>query len=129
MTTFEIVWLYGALYLLMLVYLIFGVIRIRFGNKISIGDGGRDDLAKRIRAHGNFVETTPFMMLALIGLAMLNASPIIIHLFGAVFLIGRILHAVGMVGSAVNKPRQIGMLLTLLCFTLVALYILFLVFI
>lgn len=128
MTTFEIVWLYGALYILMLVYLTIRVIKIRFGNMISMGDGGRDDLAKRIRAHGNFIESAPFMIVALIGMAHLNALPFAIHIFGGAFLIGRILHAIGMVGSPANLPRQIGMVLSLTSLGLAALYILYLVF-
>lgn len=127
MTLFEIVCLYGALYILLLVYLTLRVIKIRFGNMISMGDGGRDDLAKRIRAHGNFVESAPFMLLALIGIAALNGLPIMLHILGAAFLIGRILHAVGMVGSPANKPRQVGMVLSLTCLLVSALYMLYLI--
>lgn len=127
MTLFQIVGLYTALYILLGVFLTARVIQIRFGNMISIGDGGNEVLAKRMRAHGNFIESAPFMMVALIVSASLNASPIALHAFGAVFLIGRVLHSIGMVGSPANWQRQVGMVLSLLSLTCAALYILYLI--
>lgn len=127
MTAFQIVGLYAALYILLGVFLTVRVIQIRFGNVISIGDGGNETLAKRMRAHGNFIESAPFMLIALIVSANLNAAPIALHAFGAVFLIGRILHSIGMVGKPANLPRQIGMVLSLLSLIGVALYILYLI--
>ena len=127
MTAFQIVGLYAALYILFCVFLTVRVIQIRFGKRISIGDGGNEVLAKRVRAHGNFVESAPFMIVALIAAANLNAAPIALHAFGAIFLIGRVLHSIGMVGSPANLPRQIGMVLSLLSLTGAALYILYLI--
>jgi len=46
---------------------------------------------------------------------MLNAHPIALHIFGAAFFIGRILHAMGMAGSF-GQGRLVGTLLTLLTF-------------
>jgi len=39
-------------------------------------------MLSRIRAHGNFTENAPLALLGLIGLAMLNAHPIALHIFG-----------------------------------------------
>jgi uncharacterized membrane protein YecN with MAPEG domain len=97
------------------------------GKKIDLGDGGDDLMLSRIRAHGNFTENAPLALLGLLGLAMLSAHPIAIHVFGAAFFIGRILHAMGM-AKVFGQGRLVGTLLTLLTFFGQAGYILFLVF-
>jgi uncharacterized membrane protein YecN with MAPEG domain len=58
---------------------------------------------------------------------MLSAHPIALHIFGAAFFIGRILHAMGM-AKTFGQGRLVGTLLTLLTFLGQAGYILFLVF-
>jgi uncharacterized membrane protein YecN with MAPEG domain len=128
MTSFQIIGLYTALYILFLIFLTLRVIRIRFGNMISMGDGGNDVLAKRVRAHGNYIESAPFMMFALFGMAFLGGLPLMIHIFAASFFFGRVLHSIGMVGSPANLPRQIGMVLSLTALLGAALYLLFLIF-
>ena len=78
-----------------------------------LGDGGDKLMLSRMRAHANFTENAPLALIGLIGLAMLSAHPIILHVFGAAFFIGRILHAMGMSG-VFKLGRLIGTLLTLL---------------
>ena len=127
MTLFQIVALYIALNLILAPLLMFRVGQVRLGKKINLGDGGDDLMLSRIRAHGNFTENAPLALLGLIGLAMLNAHPIALHIFGAAFFIGRILHAMGMAGSF-GQGRLVGTLLTLLTFLGQAIYLLFLIF-
>ncbi len=129
MTLFQIVALYIALNTLLAPVLMLRVGSQRLGKKVSIGDGGDAGLLARIRAHANFTENAPLALLGLIGLAMLNASPIALHIFGAMFFIGRVLHAIGMAGPNANgKPRGIGALLTLLTYIGQGAYLLYLVF-
>lgn len=129
MTSFQIIALYVALHLLLLLALAMRVGKQRGANKVSLGDGGDPDLLARVRAHGNFTETAPFAIIGLMALAMMNAHPIALHIFGAGFFIGRILHAHGMgQKDALGKGRVLGMLLTALVFLGEALYLLFLVF-
>ena len=113
MTLFQIVALYIALNLLLTPVLMFRVGQVRVGKNIMLGDGGDKLMLSRMRAHANFTENAPLALIGLIGLAMLSAHPIILHVFGAAFFIGRILHAMGMSG-AFNLGRLIGTLLTLL---------------
>lgn len=127
MTLFQIVALYIALNLILAPILMYRVGQVRLGKKINLGDGGDDLMISRIRAHGNFTENAPLALIGLIGLAMLSAHPIALHVFGATFFIGRIFHAMGMAGSF-GQGRLIGTLLTLLTFFGQAGYILFLVF-
>jgi len=127
MTLFEIVAMYIALNLLLAPVLMYRVGQVRIGKKINLGDGGDDLMLSRIRAHGNFTENAPLALLGLIGLAMLSAHPIALHIFGAAFFIGRILHAMGMAGSF-GQGRLVGTLTTLLTFVGQAAYLLFLIF-
>ena len=115
MTLFEIVALYVALNLLLAPALMYRVGKIRIRRKINLGDGGDDLLFSRIRAHGNFTENAPLALLGLFALAMLNAPTIVLHIFGAGFFIGRILHAMGM-SKFFENGRLIGTILTLLSY-------------
>ena len=127
MTLFQIVTFYIALNLILAPVLMYRVGQVRIGKKINLGDGGDDLMLSRIRAHGNFTENAPLALIGLIALAMLGANPIALHVFGAAFFIGRVLHAMGMSG-AFGQGRLIGTLLTLLSYLGQAGFILFLVF-
>ena len=84
---------------------------------------------RRRKYDGNYVETAPFALIGLFALAMMSAHSIALHLFGAVFLLGRILHAHGMAQPGSNgKGRVIGMMMTLFTFFGTALYLLWLIF-
>lgn len=129
MTTFQIVALYVALHLILTPILMFRVGQVRIKEKISLGDGDNPALFARIRAHGNYVETAPFALIGLVALAMMGANSIGLHLFGAVFLIGRILHAHGMdQKGSMGKGRVVGTMMTLFTFFGTALYLLYLIF-
>jgi len=129
MTTFQIVAFYIALNLILAPVLMFRVGQIRIKEKISIGDGNSPALMARIRAHGNYTETAPFALIGLIALAMLSAPSIALHLFGAIFLLGRLLHAHGMAQKNANgKGRFYGTLMTLFTFVGTAIYLLWLIF-
>ena len=127
MTLFQIAALYIALNMILAPILMFRVGQVRMSKDINLGDGGDDLMYARIRAHGNFTENAPLALLGLIGLAMLNAHPIALHIFGAAFFIGRILHVMGM-AKTFSQGRLVGTLLTLLTFFGQAGYILFLIF-
>lgn len=122
MSTFEIVALYVALNMILAPILMFRVGQVRLGKKINLGDGGDELMLSRIRAHGNFTENAPLALLGLLALAMLNAYPITLHIFGAAFFLGRVAHAIGMSGNW-SKGRLVGTVLTLLVFILQAFYI------
>lgn len=79
---------------------------------VSIGDGGDAPLTARMRAHANFVEYTPFVLI-LVGVIEVNiGSPIWLSLVSALYLLGRVAHPLGMDG--VRYARQVGTMITLL---------------
>ena len=81
------------------------VIMLRAKTGISIMDGGNNQLAERIRRHGNFIEYVPFVLL-LMTLAELNGvASIWLHISGTLLIIGRLLHAAGL---KYDKPTAFG---------------------
>ncbi len=107
--------LYAALSALLIILLAFRVISKRHSARIGIGDGGDRQLAKRIRAHANAAEYLPIGLILLLALEWNQTLPWILHLFGIVLLLGRLLHAAGMsTSSGPSKGRIVGMSLTLL---------------
>lgn len=87
-------------------------------HKVSIGDGGKPQLTAASRAFGNAIEYMPIALIALVLLALAGYPTWSIHLIGAAFFLGRILHAIGMIktveGQQPRIERMIGMLLTYL---------------
>ena len=65
-------------------------------NQLQPGDMGDAALTRAIRAHANFAEHAPLVMLLLLMLALLGFEPIWLHVYGAVFTAGRVIGAVGM---------------------------------
>lgn len=114
--------LYAGLIALLYIHLSIRVIKIRRGDRISLGDGGRDDMAYRVRAHANLAEYAP-LGLILLGMIELQGAPIwAVHILGLMLLVGRLLHAWAFGQSPQNMPGRVyGMLLTLLMIILAAL--------
>ena len=88
--------------------------------KVSIGDGGDMKLIARMRAQANFTEYTPFALI-LIGLIELTAGTSTwLWIAGALLLIARIAHGLGMDG--LRAGRAFGIAVTLLLLIGLALY-------
>ena len=89
------------------------VIKGRFSKKIPHGDGGDHHFHQVIRAHGNFSEYTPIVLILLF-IAEVNLSdPIFLHLAGTALLSGRFIHAFGLRRhSGPSWQRVSGMMLT-----------------
>ena len=99
--------------LLSLLYLIlsFRVIAARRAQSLGLGDGGNNDMLRRIRAHGNFAEYVPLVLVLMAFAELQNQSIWIIHTMGVFLVIGRPLHAIG-VSRGMGNLRIAGMILT-----------------
>lgn len=85
--------IYGAVLAIIYVFLALYVINARGKYLSAMGDGGHHELQMRIRAHGNFNEYTP-LFIVLLGVAEYNGLVTwAVHAFGAVYVLGRLLHA------------------------------------
>lgn len=116
---------YAAILALIYIVLAACVIYGRYSHKIGLSDGGNEDLARRIRIHGNFAEYVPIALLLLFFVDDGGGSPVFIHLMGVMLVTGRLLHAMGLCQSAGTSPgRMVGMILTFLVILICALVLL-----
>ena len=101
--------LYVGLLAIMLVGLSVYVVKGRFKHQVGLADGGNKDMLKRIRAHANFTEYVPMLVLMLV-IMELNGFPAwMLHIYGLGILITRLLHAYGLhISSVASKPRFLG---------------------
>lgn len=95
------------------VWLAVRVGRVRTSQKILMGDGGNDTMIAAMRAQANFVEYTPFVLILLGLIELAWGSPTWLWIVSGVYLVGRVLHGIGMTG-AFKQGRMIGTLTTLL---------------
>ncbi|MDG2533674.1 MAPEG family protein [Sphingomonas sp. HITSZ_GF] len=100
------------------------IIRIRLSNKILHGEGAQGELTTRMRAHLNFTEYAPLTLILIALIELATGSSIYLWGLAAAFLLGRALHAIGMVGPI--WARQAGMLLTFVPMLLLASYAIYL---
>ncbi|AKS40776.1 MAPEG family protein [Wenzhouxiangella marina] len=106
---------YAGLLGLILLALSWRVVALRRHHKVGIGAGERSDLELAIRAHANFSEYVPLVLLLLVILEASAAMPaLVLHLLGATLVIARLLHGFfGLNRSAgVSQGRFLGTLLT-----------------
>lgn len=119
--------LYAAILALIQIKMSFDIIRIRRAHRISIGDGGREDLARLCRVHGNFIETVPIALILMALAEFSGAHLLAVHGLGIALVLGRLLHRAGLITEhAPLRYRFIGMLLTFLVMIVGAGYCLFL---
>ena len=116
--------------ILALLYLVLGlqVSRLRQGNKVLFGDGGNIKLRSAIRAHANFVEYVPIIVLMVAMLEISGMPAMRVHLLMGALLVARLLHPLGMYVGPRTLQFQIcrvgGILLTLLVMLCAALLLL-----
>jgi hypothetical protein len=105
--------LYTGLTGLLLLILALRVAMVRLREQVSLGVAQNRRLEQRVRAHGNLAENAPIALLMLAVLELLAAAPLLLHLLGGSFFIGRVLHAWGLSShSGSSWQRLIGILLS-----------------
>jgi uncharacterized membrane protein YecN with MAPEG domain len=109
---------------------VFGVIHVLFTlrvgmyrvkNNISVGDGDDKELLKRIRGHGNFIETVPMALLLLLLNELNGLADTYLIILASTLLVARLLHysALALGGPQIFRPiGMIGTLLTILASSL-----------
>ena len=83
---------------LALLYAVLGlqVSRLRRGNRVLFGDGDNRELRSAIRAHANFAEYVPIIVLMVALLEMSGLPALRVHLLMGTLLVARLLHPLGM---------------------------------
>lgn len=114
--------LWAALLALLYIVLTVQVIRARYRTRVVIGSGGDAALERAIRAHANFAEYVPLILILLLLLELQGAWPWLVHLLGLLLLLGRASHAFGISSTEeVLIRRQIGTVATLTVLSVAAL--------
>ncbi|KZZ59208.1 MAG: MAPEG family protein [Oleiphilaceae bacterium] len=106
--------MYAGLLAILIIYLGYRVTAFRRAEKKSTEQNDCSvEMRCAIRAHANALENIPLALVLLFMLELQFLNPILIHVFGGMFLLGRVLHAWGL--SRFDGPsfgRFYGMLLT-----------------
>ncbi len=80
----------------------------RVGQKVMHGDGGVPVIQKRMRAHSNFAEYVPIVLVLVVLLELAWGQPMWLWVVAALYVVGRILHALGMDAEQGSPLRMIG---------------------
>lgn len=96
-----------------------GWLMIRVGQKrtsegISVGNGGNEMVTRRMRAHSNFIESAPLVLILIGAIEMSGQGGNWLAVIGAVYILARVAHAFGMDGGSLSKGRFVGTIVTLL---------------
>lgn len=106
--------LFAAIFGLIYIVLSLGVIKVRLGEKVSLGYGESHDLEKASRTHANFAEYVPIALLLMWFLETISLDSMLVFILGSILIFSRLAHVVGM-----NNPkkfmilRQLGVVGTL----------------
>jgi uncharacterized protein len=92
--------LYAGLLTILLIVLGVRVVLCRGASKLGLGEGDDSMLRKRVRVHGNAAENIPLALLLLLLLELIGTAPTVLHGFGVVLVLARVLHASGLSRSA-----------------------------
>jgi uncharacterized membrane protein YecN with MAPEG domain len=99
--------IYAALLALLFVALSIWVIAGRAKHRVHHGDGGNDDLNRRIRAHANFAEYVPLILLLVALLEAGGAGRGTVHALLLPLLAARLMHPVGMVAPVASVQQGV----------------------
>lgn len=94
--------------------------QVRGSEKVSLGDGGNERVICRMRAHANFTEYTPFVVILIALIELATGSSMLLWAVMAVYMLARVLHALGMDG--LPRGRMIGTIVTMLTLLVLAGY-------
>ncbi|UZK65263.1 MAPEG family protein [Sphingomonas sp. M1-B02] len=98
--------------------------QLRISEKILVGDGGNPRMVARMRAHLNFAEYAPIVLILIALVEMARGTQYWLWIVAAVFIVGRVLHGFGMDGWRIG--RMLGILSTMLVMLGLAAYAVYL---
>jgi hypothetical protein len=113
MPAVAVVMFYAGLNALIALVLALLVVRQRMRSKTLVGSGGNPALELAIRAHGNFIEYVPLILVLLLLLALSGLGVPWLHVMGIGLTVARLLHGWGLSTSGrENFGRGAGAALT-----------------
>ncbi|MCL1049276.1 MAPEG family protein [Shewanella abyssi] len=88
--------LYISLTALLIITLAYRVIKLRRVHKIGIGSAGNETLSLARRVHENLLENAAMAMLLFVVAESNGTSAAVLHSFGTLWLVSRLMHAIGL---------------------------------
>lgn len=119
-TTLPITLILAGALALVNIWLSVRVGQVRRSEKVGLGDGGSDRVLRRMRAHANFAENAPIVLLLVLLLEFAAGTSVWLWVAAGLFLLARIAHGLGM--DEGRPGRGVGTGLTLLLQILLALW-------
>jgi uncharacterized membrane protein YecN with MAPEG domain len=86
----------------------------RTKQKVNIGDGGDELVIRRMRAHANFIENTPIVLILIGALEATGGTSTWLWIVGIVYIVGRLAHPLGMEGGDKSPLRGAGTAISML---------------
>ena len=87
--------------------------QVRTSEKVSIGDGGNDAVIRRMRAHSNFAEFTPIVLILIAAIEYSTGTSLWLWAVMGIYMLGRLAHGIGMDGKGpLAGGRSVGILTT-----------------
>lgn len=88
--------------------------QLRMQGNILYGDGGNELLLRRMRAQANFIENTPLVLILIGAVELAGKGGTWLAVIGAIYMLARLGHAIGMDGGHARRLRTAGALITML---------------
>ncbi len=98
----------GAILLVFQQFLTLTVGLHRASTGIGVGIGGDDDLERKVRRQGNFIENAPIFIVILALTEMVGAPQMVVLSFGTAFVVARIFHAMAFSNRAGSHGGERG---------------------
>jgi uncharacterized membrane protein YecN with MAPEG domain len=118
MTSLQTVLATAGILSLLYVVLAAMVVRQRFRNRVSLGEGNgtpeQEPLRVAVRCHANFAEYAPFSLILLAGIAWAGAPHLLVTILCAGLLVARFAHPVGMRLPMPSLLRAGGIIINML---------------
>ena len=86
--------------------------QVRRAGRVELGDGGNQALLCRMRAHANFTEYAPTVVILMALIELAHGPSTWLWVAGIAFILGRLLHPFGLERSGANLFRAGGIGLT-----------------
>ena len=96
------------------IWLMIRVGRVRAAEKIFVGDEDNENLIRRMRAHANFVESAPFVLILVGAIELSGKGDPWLAWVAGLYMLGRVAHGFGMDGGGASKGRFAGTIITML---------------
>ncbi|MBV7266623.1 MAPEG family protein [Erythrobacter ani] len=96
------------------IWLMVRVGRVRAAEKVFVGDDGNENVIRRMRAHANFTENAPFVLILIAAIELTGKGEPWLAYVAGLFIIGRVMHGFGMDGGSFAKGRMIGTIISML---------------